>query len=72
MERRYGWIKSGNKIRIEPMKHDQSKFILCPKDKGLARRHVEICAKCRRKKKCRAYKSYIEPCFPLAFFSKPS
>lgn len=52
------------------MKHDHSKFILCPRDKGMSKRHVDICAKCRWKKRCRAYKTYVQPYLPMAFFTK--
>lgn len=41
-------------------------YILCSK-KGNPRKHINVCRKCRYRKKCKAYQRYIQPELPFVF-----
>ncbi|MFZ2631517.1 MAG: hypothetical protein WA081_09745 [Desulfosalsimonadaceae bacterium] len=42
-------------------KTTEGPYIFCPFKKGRPRKHVAVCRECRRKAKCTAYQSYIQP-----------
>ena len=39
-------------------------YLLCPKA-GSPRKHIDVCRKCRKHKKCSAFQDYLQPELPF-------
>ncbi len=41
-------------------KNTVGKYVVCPKTKGLQKKHIAICEKCNIRKNCHPYQEYFQ------------
>ncbi|MBS0014145.1 MAG: hypothetical protein KFF46_09245 [Desulfobacterales bacterium] len=49
------------KTSIQSNPAPASPYLVCPFKKGRPKKHIDVCRKCRKNRKCAIYQDYIQP-----------